>query len=205
MSKNEASEGSWGNFKCPNIYVAQVPEEMKPVNPKGKQPWKGLEGLMMKLKLQYFGHLMRRANSLEKTPMLGKIESGRRGWQRIKWLDGITDSMDMSLSNLRELMMDRKPGVLQSIGSQKVGHNWETELNWMVHFPKMVTWPVLLLFPQQPPTSDSDSICSLALFILWLCLSFWRNMLQHERTVLCHTSHSHQEKCRPPKNVGKCR
>ena len=76
------------------------------------------------LKLQYFGHLMQRAESLEKTLMLGKIKGRRRRVrQRKKRLYGITDSMDMSLSNLQELVMDGKPGVLQSTGSQRVGHD----------------------------------------------------------------------------------
>ena len=105
-------------------------------------PEYSLEGLMLKLKLQYFGHPMWRTESLEKTLMLGKIEGmRRRGRQRMRWWDGITDSMHMSLSKLRKLVMDReRPGVLQSMGSQRIGHDWVTELtDWGISLdPKQV-------------------------------------------------------------------
>ena len=99
---------------------------LKEINPKHS-----LEGLMLKLKLQYFGHLMWRSDSFEKTLMLEKIEGRRRrGWQRMRSLDGIINSMDVVWASSCSWWWTGKPGVLQSMGSQRVRHNWETELNW---------------------------------------------------------------------------
>ena len=107
-------------------------------------PKYSLEGLMLKLKLQYFGHLMQRTDSLEKTLMLGKIEGGRRrGWQRMRWLDGITDPMDMSLSKLWELVMDREArrpwGCKESDMTE-----W---LNWTEIWPAISHTPLPFLCP----------------------------------------------------------
>ena len=97
-------------------------------------PGCSLEGMMLKLKLQYFGHRMRRVDSLEKTLMLGGIGGRRRrGWQRMRWLDGITDSMDMISVNSGSWWWTGRPGVLWFMGSQRVGHDWTTELNWIMN------------------------------------------------------------------------
>ena len=112
-----------------------------------------LEGLMLKLKLQYFGHLMRRVDSLEKTLMLGGIGGRRRrGRQRMRWLDGITDSMDMSWVIFGSWWWTGRPGMLWFMGSQRVGHDWVTqltELNLGCQHPGLALHPHLcLLIPK---------------------------------------------------------
>ena len=107
-------------------------KEIKPVNPKENQPWIFIGRTDAEVKLQYFGHLMRRADSLEKTLMLGKIEGRRRGQQRMRWLDGIIDSMNMNLSKLWEMVKHREPWHAAIHG---VAKSWTwlsdwTELNW---------------------------------------------------------------------------
>ena len=113
-------------------------KEIQSVHPKGDQSWVFIGRTMLKLKLQYFGHLMQRVDSLEKTLMLGGLGGKRRrGWQRMRWLDGINDSMGMGLGRLREFVMDREAWCADSWGC-RVGHDWATELNWTELKPLIV-------------------------------------------------------------------
>jgi len=139
-------------------------KEIQPVNPKGNQSWKSLEGLMLKLTLQYFGHLMWRTYSLEKTLMLGEIQNRRRrGQQRMRWLDGEGDDRGwdgwMTSSTQWTWVwifsgswwMTGKPGVLQSIGLQRVRHNWVAKLNWNIqlfqqHLLNRLYFPFCIIF-----------------------------------------------------------
>ena len=148
-------------------------KEIQPVHPKEISPRCSLEGLMLKLKLQYFGHLMWRVDPLEKTLMLGGIGGRRRrGRQRMRWLDGITDSMDVSLSELRELVMDREAwrAAIHGVAKSRTRLSDWTELNWWVIYPMVYAFLCLAYLVWSVSLVAAAGISSL---FLWLSNHFF--------------------------------
>ena len=126
-------------------------KEIKPLNPKGNKSWIFTGRTDAEAEASILWPLMWRSDTLEKTLMLGKVESrNRRGWQRMRWLDDITDSVDMSLISSRSWGWIGRSGVLQSMGSQRVGHDWATELNWRGHWKSLVWFTVAAAAAEAP-------------------------------------------------------
>ena len=168
-------------------------KEIQPVHPKGDQSWVFIGWTDVELKFQYFGHLMQRADSLEKTLILGKIEGRRRrGWQRMRWLDGITDSWTWVWMNSGSWWWTGRPGVLQSMGLQRVGHNWVTELNWTEPFkirPKSKFSNRTLRIPSVGNLTDNNTYFSVCIILAnWLCMQPCKKLLNtyHTKVIACH-------------------
>ena len=157
---------------------------LKEINPECS-----LEGLMLKLKLQYFGHLMWRIDSLEKTLMLGKTEGRRkRWWQRMRWLNGITNWIWVWVSS-GSWWWTGKPRVLQSMGSQRIRHDWPTELNWTDTLFSIIIFLKLIIFLFQIPTRIPHYILSSLLLRLLLLWQFLRYSLLLMTLILLQSTH----------------